>query len=135
MGMNDRERNRKEEARADKARQTVQDGVWRGYVNIPLSAADKDSMAVWYDENPLESVLAYLCGSGVVLSCKFLGAESAFLASATMRDVANCNAGYTVTARSSDALRAIMRVLYTVSLVGVSSDWSVYANTAGSDRW
>lgn len=133
--MNDRERNRKEEARAEKARQTVQDGAWRGYVNIPLSAADKDSMAVWYDENPLESVLAYLCGSGIVLSCKFLGAESTFLASATMRDAANSNAGYTVTARSSDALRAIMRVLYTVSLAGVSSDWSMYANTAGADRW
>ena len=135
VGMNDRAQNGKEARKAAARKEAGGEAAWRGYVNVDLSAAQKEQFDDWASTGVPWEVLEEVCGDGVVVTVKRDKGGTGFIASATQRDQENVNAGLCVTARARTAGKAFMRLLYTLDVVGASGDWTHGQPVADPDRW
>lgn len=135
MGTNDRARNSREEQKAAARKGGGGEAEWRGYVNVELSASQKAQFDDWAATGTPWDVLEEVGSAGVVVTVKVEKGGTGFIASATQRDAANLNAGLCVTARAKSAGKAFMRLLYTLDVIGASSDWTRGQPVADPDRW
>lgn len=111
------------------------DAEFRGYVNLNLSSAEKELFDEWADTDAPLSVLDATITDGVHLSLRIDRKGECFLASATQRNRASENAGLVVTARASSPVKALMRVLFCLSVLGRSPRWEDTQPVADPDRW
>lgn len=121
---------------APQVAQTV-DGqaVWRGYVNVALTADQKSQFDDWTKtDDPLLALEESVAG-GSQLGLKYVGKEKTFLASLTNRQPGHVNCGLCVTARSSSAIVALMRVLFLYRVLGGENSWESVQRVADPDRW
>jgi len=135
VGANDRVQDGKEARKAAARKAAGSEADWRGYVNVDLSAAQKAQFDDWAATGAPWEVLEEVGCAGVVVTVKLEKGASGFIASATQRNVESPNAGLCVTARAKTAGKAFMRLLYTLDVVGASSDWTHGQPVADPDRW
>jgi len=135
MGVNDRKQDAAEARRDKRGSARPADADWRGYVNVSLSEGDKAGLADWLAAYELSELLSACVLAGVTLSVKYLAHDSCCLASGTVRDSASVNYGYTVTARAGNPLTALERLLYSLSLVGLDTEWATSPYVVREDRW
>lgn len=106
---------------------------FRGYVNLDLSDEQKAAFPAWFDSQDFGPTLSYYASAGVVLSVKVDTKSGGFMASATQKAVGNVNSGLATTARASDALTALERLVYILAILG--DDWERTQPRAQGDRW
>lgn len=106
---------------------------FRGFINYDLSDEQKAAFPAWFDSQDFGETLSYHAYSGVVLSVKVDAKSSGFMASATQKNVASVNSGLAVTARASNALTALERLVYVLALLG--ENWEETQPLANGDRW
>lgn len=111
------------------------DAVFRGYINLNLSADQKASFEPWSEgASPME-VLQASVEDGINISLKLEAKSGGYLASATQRRVSSPNAGLVVTARAGGAAKALLRLLFCLVLLSHSERWEVLAPMSDPDRW
>lgn len=108
---------------------------WRGYINVDLTPQQKEQFDDWYHSGAGWETLHEAAAAGCVVTVKRDGAGSGFLGSVTQRTLGHANVGLSVTARSSEAWKALMRALFLVAVLGVESDWAAKAPPSDPDRW
>lgn len=106
---------------------------FRGFINLDLSDQQKAEFPAWFDSQDFGEALSYHAYSGVVLSVKVDTKSGGFMASATQKNVDSVNSGLAVTARASNALTAMERLVYVLALLG--EDWEATQPRAQGDRW
>lgn len=106
---------------------------FRGFINLDLSDEQKAAFPAWFDSQDFGETLSYHAYSGVVLSVKIDAKSGGFMASATQKNVDNVNSGLAVTARASNALTALERLVYVLALLG--DNWEETQPRANGDRW
>jgi hypothetical protein len=111
------------------------DAEFRGYINVELSANEKEGYADWAASEAYWSVLAVEVGDGVNVSLKIDPKNEGYIASATQRRVGSVNAGLVVTARAKDPATALGRLLYTLAILERSPSWEDTQPMADPDRW
>jgi len=111
------------------------DAVFRGYINVPLSAEQKSTFDVWFAGNSFWEVFQYAVSDGVNISVRIDPKSNGYLASATQRRVSSPNAGLVVTARASSADKAVGRLAFTLAILGHSERWEDVQPIADPDRW
>jgi hypothetical protein len=123
---------------ADRKRGKVGEGYdadFRGYINLELSASDKERFSVWVSSSDATEMLASAVEDGVNLSLKRDPRGSGFLASATQRRSNSPNAGLVATARAGEPNLALWRVVYVLSILYVTGHWEDRQKVADPDRW
>jgi len=135
MGANDREQSRKEDRKVERRGSKPGEGVWRGYINVNLTADLKAQFEAWVHTDDVWLALAEGAVSGCQVGLKYVGGEGTFLASLTQRTAGHVNEGLCVTARSSRADLAIMRVLFLYRVLGSDASWEAVQPLADPDRW
>jgi hypothetical protein len=111
------------------------DAVFRGYVNLNLTAEQKAVFDQWAEgSSPWEALEAHTA-DGVNLSLKIDPKSGGFLASATQRRVGSPNAGLVVTARAGQATKALLRVLFCLVILSHEERWEDTAPMSDPDRW
>lgn len=111
------------------------DAVFRGYVNLNLTAEQKEAFDGWSGgASPWEALQANV-EDGVNISLKIDPKSSGYLASATQRRVGSPNAGLVVTARAGDAAKALLRVLFCLVILSHAERWEDTAPMSDPDRW
>lgn len=111
------------------------DAVFKGYINLNLSAEQKGAFDRWAEgASPWEALEAHVA-DGVNLSLKVEPKSGGFLASATQRRVSSQNAGLVVTARGGDATKALLRVLFCLVILSHAERWEDVQPLADPDRW
>lgn len=133
--MNDRVQEAKEARKASRVNGKVADAEWRGYINVSLSEDDKRQFEVWSMEGDPWEVMTEAVRDGVVLTVKLSPGNSGFLASATQRRTDSVNAGLAVTARANEPWKALVRVLFLLARLGVTTSWELVQPVADDDRW
>lgn len=131
-------KNAKDEARdARKVKGGGQGGdvVWRGYVNVTLTAEQKEDFDVWWSRGDFWQGLEDAVRSGCTVSLKEDKAGGGVLCSVTQRRSGHVNAGLCVTARGGTAATALGRGVYQVCLVGLDADWESVGSLVDPDRW
>lgn len=118
-----------------KSRQNGSGAEWRGFVNVNLSADQKAQYDDWAHTEDVWLSLAEATATGCQLGLKWAAAESCFLASLTQRTTGHVNAGLCVTARSTSADKALLRVLFLYRLLGSDGPWEAVQGVADPDRW
>lgn len=111
------------------------DAVFRGYVNLDLSADDKEAFVAWFASGAFWERLNMATADGVNFAVKIDPKSGGFLASATQRRVGSPNAGLVATARGKSADIAMGRVVFIVALLSIEESWEVTAPIADPDRW
>lgn len=114
---------------------TVGESVWRGFINVNLDASQKEQFEDWLATGEVWDVLADVVGSGAHVAVKLDASSGGFMASITQRNPAHVNAGLAITARSSEAGKALFRAVYLVAILGVDADWAAGKAPADPDRW
>lgn len=135
MGINDRMQDEKEARREARGKGKVPDAVWRGYINVELPPSVKAQYDDWVHTSEPWDLLAAIVDSGCVVTLKKNTGSSGYLGTVTQRDAANVNAGLCVSARSSDAGKALLRAVFIVGYLGVDDDWTKTQAPADPDRW
>lgn len=133
--MGDRNLDRKGKARSGQGSRAQSDGGWRGYINVSLTAAEKEQFEDWARTDEPWGVLEACVTSGCVCTVKRDVAGSGFLASVTQRQEGHVNVGLCVTARAGVSGKALFRVLFLVHLLGVDDSWEEHHPVADPDRW
>jgi hypothetical protein len=113
----------------------VDNAEFRGYINLELTDAQKDTYPTWAASEAFWSALQAFTEGGVNLSLKRERKSGGFLASATQRDPASVNAGLCVTARGKDAGTAFGRVLFCLTILARKERWEEVQAMANPDRW
>jgi hypothetical protein len=115
---------------------TGYDAPFRGYINLNLSTGQKDAYDKWFDSGSFAEQLSFQVGDGVNLSLKIdPKGGGGFLASATQRREDSPNAGLVVTARASDPVKALGRVVYCLTILSHKPAWEDTQPLADPDRW
>lgn len=110
-------------------------GLWRGYINVSLSAQQKADYDAWAHTEDVWLALAEATETGCQLGLKYLPGEACFMASLTQRAAGHVNEGYCVTARSASADKALVRVLFLYRVLGSDGPWDAVQPPADPDRW
>lgn len=127
---------RKQGEGPDRVRRKVGgDADWRGFLNVSLTNEQKDAFEVEMQRGSLWVVFDEALLTGVHLSVKLDKDGKTFLAACTQRNSASVNAGVCVTARGRDAVTALCRVLFILSVLGLGTDWEIGHPLADPDRW
>jgi hypothetical protein len=111
------------------------DAPFRGYINLELTADEKDAFPAWVADGGLDPVVSAVVADGVNLSLKVDPKGTGFLASATQRRVSSVNAGLVVTARGKEPLVAWGRLIFTLAVLSRSERWEDTQPVANPDRW
>lgn len=135
VGANDRKQSDKEERREQVRNKKGLSAEWRGYINVELSADEKAQFDEWMRGSDPWDVLQEVVASGCVVTIKLNAGSTGFLGSVTQRETSSVNAGLAVTARSSDATKALFRAMFLVAKLGVHADWAASQGVADPDRW
>jgi len=119
---------------AANGRQTGE-SVWRGFINVNLNPSQKAQFEDWLLSGDVWVVLAEAVGAGCHVALKKNPAGGGFLASITQRNPLHQNTGLCITARSSEAEKALFRAVYLVAVLGVDADWAQGQAPADPDGW
>lgn len=111
------------------------DAEFKGYINLTLSDAQKSSYPQWVASAAFPRQLEGFTADGINFSLKIEPKGGGFLASATQRRVGSPNAGYCVTARAKDAVTALGRCVYCVTILSRAERWTDVQDVANPDRW
>ena len=106
---------------------------FRGFINVDLSDDQKAAFPAWFDDLDFPGTLSWYCGDGCILSIKQDGKGHGYMASCTQKRPDSVNAGLAVTARASEALLALERLVYMLAILG--DDWEASQPIANGDRW
>lgn len=107
---------------------------FNGFVNITLTEEQKTAFGDWSPSAPWVEILSDLSDDGVVFSLKKDFKGDTYMASLTQRREDSENAGLCVTARSSDAGVAMLRILYIASQI-LPTAWREAEEERKEDRW
>lgn len=111
------------------------DADFRGFINPVITDEQKDAFERWSaSASPWEALEAGT-RDGIVFSVKWDARSQGFMGSATQRRSDSPNAGLAVTARASDAGKALFRVLFCVVVLNHATRWEDAAPIADPDRW
>lgn len=111
------------------------DATFVGYINVTLTDDEKAGLESWEKGGGFYATMTYTVADGVNLSVKREVKSGSYLASGTQRRVNSPNAGLCVTARAKDPVTALVRLLYTLDILGRSEHWTDTAAVANPDRW
>lgn len=111
------------------------DAPFRGYVNLSLTPAQKETYQKWADSASFWDVFESSVADGVNLSLKLDTKSNGFLASATQRRVSSVNAGLVVTARGGTAVLALGRLLFCLTILSKGRSWEEIQPVTDPDRW
>lgn len=111
------------------------DAVFRGYINLDLTAEQKESFPAWCEGGSPWEVLEASVSDGVNISLKIEPKSGGFIASATQRRVNSPNAGLVVTARAGDAGKALFRLLFCLVILSHAERWEQLSPMKDPDRW
>jgi hypothetical protein len=114
---------------------SVYDAAFRGYINLNLSPEQKASFEAWSQGSSPWDVLEAQVADGVNIALKLDHKGGVFLASATQRRVGSPNAGLVVTARASEAGKALSRLLFCLVILSHQERWEDVQPLADPDRW
>lgn len=108
---------------ATKNRTKKFDGVWRGFMDIPLTSTDKENCLSWDAEGAsLEEQLEFWVRGGYKLSISWNEKTQSLILAATGQEKAGSNAGYTLSAHAKDLAKASHVLLYK-HMVMAEGDW------------
>jgi hypothetical protein len=113
----------------------LDDAPFRGYINVELSAEQKDRLDEWVQTSSYWDTLESSLASGVNISCKREPTKGGFIASATQRDPTSPNAGLVVTARANEGVKALARLLFVLAFLFHKPRWEDTQPLADPDRW
>lgn len=108
---------------------------FRGFLNVNLTDAQKSTFDKWCEGTGAWETLHGMVGNGVVVSVKTDARGGGFIASATQRRADSPNAGLCVTARAGEPPKALLRLLFTLAILGHSDRWEDVQPIASPDRW
>lgn len=108
---------------------------FRGYINLELSDAQKQTYTAWATSASFWEALEGFTHDGVNISLKRERKTGGFIASATQRDPNSPNAGLCVTARGKDAATAWGRVLFCLTVLSKKGRWEDTQPLSNPDRW
>lgn len=111
------------------------DAEFRGYINLALSAYDKERFGGWVSSAAAPETLDAAVADGVNISLKIDPKSQGFLASATQRRVDSPNAGLVATARAKTPELALWRVVFVLSILYATGHWEDVQPIADPDRW
>jgi len=114
---------------------TGYDAPFKGYINLDLTVAQKESFPGWFSSASFPDTLDSNVADGVNLSLKWEPKKECFLASATQRREDSPNAGLVVTARADEPLKALGRVCFCLAVLGHKDRWEDTQPIANPDRW
>lgn len=113
----------------------VDDAPFRGYINVELSTEQKSHLDEWVQTSSYWDTLESSLSSGINISVKREPSKGGFIASATQRNPASPNAGLVVTARASEGVKALARLLFTLAVLSHKPKWEDTQPLADPDRW
>lgn len=111
------------------------DAEFRGYINLALSASDKERFGSWVSSPDAAESLNAFVSDGVNISIKIDPKSEGFMASGTQRRADSPNAGLVATARAKTPELALWRVVYMLSLLYTTGYWEDRQPIADPDRW
>lgn len=112
------------------------DVAFRGYINLELSAEDKERFGSWLASDAATSMFDAAVTDGCHLSLKRdPKTAGGFLATATNRRADSPNAGLCVTARAKEPQLALWRLVYCLELLYTTGHWEDRQAVANPDRW
>lgn len=95
-----------------------------GWVNYDLSEEDHKNFEGWLSTHDVWVIMAGLCERGYKFTVSREFSQAGFLATVIQRDIQDVNAGLMVSARSSDAARALAKLIWVVD-ARLPEKWSV----------
>lgn len=111
------------------------DAQFRGYINVPLSDEQKQAFVRWAETDSFWMVYEGAVSDGVNIAVKVDPKSEGYVASATQRREGSPNAGLCVTARAGEPVKALLRLLYVLALLGHQERWEDTQPMADPDRW
>lgn len=111
------------------------DAAFRGFVNVSLDAEQKETFDVWRLSDAPWERLELSCADGVAFGLKRNPAGDGYIASATQRRESSPDAGLVVTARASDPIKALGRLLFCLTVLSHGENWEGVQPMADPDRW
>ena len=111
------------------------DAEFRGYINLNLTAGEREAYKGWADPVTVFAVFAEAVADGVNVAVKPDPRAQGFLASATQRRRSSPNAGLCVTARAGDPVTALGRLMYCLGILARQERWEDTQPVADPDRW
>jgi len=113
----------------------VDNAEFRGYINLELTDAQKETYPAWVASDGYWQALEGFTADGVNLSLKRERRTGGFLASATQRSPSSPNAGLCVTARGKEATVALGRLLFCLTILSRKERWEETQALSNPDRW
>jgi hypothetical protein len=107
---------------------------FRGFVNVTLSANEKEDFHPWSEGKDLGRLLSDVCLLGYVVSVKEDKKGKCFSAACTDRNSESVNAGLCVNMRAEEPVTALWRLMYVLYVI-LSGDWEEAAAQRTGDRW
>lgn len=100
------------------AKKTFDNGTWKGFINLSLSAEQKEQYASWdIEDSDVWLGLATYGEKGYKFSLTYNVANSNWVATYTGQEQAGKNSGYAVTGFASDPYNAARVLLFKVSCI------------------
>jgi hypothetical protein len=120
---------------ADGSRKAPQDVIpFRGFVNVALTAEEKEDFTEWAAKQDLTELLADVCAANTNISLKVDEKNSCFACAATSRAVDSPNAGLCVNMRGGDPMTALWRLVYVLYEI-LPGDWEALNAMRTGDVW
>lgn len=121
---------------AKKAQQIKQQPEYQKieFVNINLSAQEKQHFKSWYHEHESEipSLATAFIAQGYKLSLKYDGENECFIATSTCQDETMPNGGKALSSRSDDWIEALALNIYKTDVVSEDGTWE---SSGRSNSW
>lgn len=113
MGINDRELDRKQDAKAARRDKQAADDGWRGFVNVELSDSQKKAVKATLNKGAEQwARVIDLVMDGYKLTVSFDDRNTSFVFAMTCRDPNDDNRGLTLTARGGSLASAVAAWVY-----------------------
>lgn len=115
---------------------TDKDTPWGGFVNIPVSDADKEKFGFWFTEAEpvMIDTLSELMWSGLKLSVVFDGENDCFIATLTGKPHPDVDFRCAMSARHSSLPLALGLLLYKHFILA-DQDWSQFTQKGEKRKW
>jgi hypothetical protein len=113
----------------------VQDVIpFRGFVNVNLTAEEKEEFHPWSEDKDLGKLLSDVCLMSYVVSVKEDKKNTCFSAAVTDRNPDSVNAGLCINMRADEPVVALWRLMYVLYAI-LPGDWEKDNAKRVGDRW
>lgn len=108
---------------------------FKGWVNLNLTAAEKENFDAWFAGEGFLDGLFYFASDGCHVGVKPSARDGGFLATAVHRRIGSPNYGLGVSARGRTANVALGRLIFSLVILDHENDWQKVQPIADPDRW